>query len=284
MNKKEFLNQLAVELHKPVSRKFRRAKVITKGTDDVWACDLVDMGTYIDENEGYRYMVNIVDCFTRYAWSVKLKYKTGDAILNTFTNLTEKGRKPKRLWTDEGKEFLNKKFMTWLEENNIVIYHTYGEHKATMVERFNRTLKSIMWKRFTVEQNHRWIDMLDELLELYNNTKHSSIQMTPINASKKENETKLWNHLYMDSMNKGENIVRKFKLGDWVRVSKVKRIFEKGYTANWSQEIFKIIAVDIMEPPVYYLEDYNGESIKGCFYTEELQKLNYTIYFLLTKF
>ena len=178
MNKKEFLNQLSIELHKPITRKVKRAKVITKGIDDVWACDLVEMGTYINENDGYRYILNIVDCFSRYAWSIKLKNKTGDAILISFINIIKEGRKPAKLWTDEGKEFINKKFKAWQEEHGIVMYHTYGEHKASMIERLNRTLKRIMWKRFTVEQNHRWIHILDDLIEQYNKTIHSLLYFT----------------------------------------------------------------------------------------------------------
>ncbi len=287
MDEKTYFKILTKELHRPVNRKFKRAQVITSGINDIFAADLVDMQQFAAENDGFKYMLTVIDCFSRYAWAIPIKDKKGDTVLNAFKELVSKSkRKPNRLWVDQGKEFVNKKMAEWLKENNILLYHTYGEHKASMVERFNRTLKSIMWRRFTYEQKDKWIHILPELINEYNNTKHSSIKMSPIDASKTENEKKLWKYLYGDTLEEAkdtENTDSKLKLGEWVRVSKVKRVFSKGYTPNWSQEIFKIVAKNIVVPPTFILEDWHGERIKGSFYEEELQKTQLGDQFIVEK-
>ena len=121
-----------------------------------------------------------------------MKNKTGLTTLEAFKKITkESGRICKHLWVDRGLEFYNKDVKSWLKENNIIMYSTYSEHKSVVMERFNRTLKEIMWKRFTAENIRNWIDMLDKLIRGYNNKIHSTIGMTPVKASKKENEMKV---------------------------------------------------------------------------------------------
>jgi hypothetical protein len=278
IDRKKFLTQLSKELHRPVTRKFKRAQVITKGIDDVWSADLADMNDLKEDNDGYRYILTVIDVFSRYAWAVPIKTKDGDTVLNAFKKITtESKRMPKRLWVDQGKEFVNKKMEKWLKENDISLYHTFGEHKASTIERFNRTLKSLMWRRFTQEQTHHWIDMVPELLEEYNNRKHSTIKMTPIEASKKKNEDALWKFQYGDVQDKETEEAPADKpsdlqVGDWVRISKVKRTFEKGYTAGWSKEIFQINEKAWTNPITFKLQDWKNEMIKGSFYAQELQR------------
>jgi len=154
------------------------------------------MQEWSNQNKGFRYMLNVIDVFSKYAWSIPLKDKTGTTTLNAFKEIVEKsGRKPKHIWTDLGKEFVNKHIDMWIKQNNIIRYSTYGEHKSCVVERFNRTLKTNMWKRFTAENTRNWINMLEKLMNKYNNTVHSTIKMTPVEASKPENKIKaLSNH------------------------------------------------------------------------------------------
>jgi hypothetical protein len=149
----------------------------------------------------------------------------------------------------------------WCNENDIVIYSTHGEHKSAVVERFNRTLKTIMWKRFTAENTRNWIDMLDNLLFQYNNRKHSTIKMTPTEAS----QIVIRNPVKIEGNTK-------FSVGDQVRVSRIKGIFEKGYLPNWSEALYTVNEIKRTDPITYILKDAKGEIIKGGFYTEELQK------------
>ena len=220
-------------------------------------------------------MLNVIDCFSKFAWSVPLKDKTGLTTLNALKSIIdESGRKPNLIWVDKGKEFYNKHFDVWLRENNITRYSTFGPHKSAVVERFNRTLKEMMWKRFTAENTRNWINMLTRLLDEYNNRKHSAINMTPTEASQKENEEKVNNYSRYSSTTKSKKL---FKVGDNVRISRNKGIFEKGYLPNWSEEIYTIHEVKNTKPVTYILQDNKSEILQGCFYNEELQKTSQTV-------
>ena len=141
-----------------------------------------------------------------------------------------------------------------------------------MVERFNKTLRDIMWKTFTIEEHNEWVDRLPEIVDQYNNKVHSAIKMTPLEASElsKHKEKRLMNDQYSNSL--GPIGKPKFELADWVRVLRTKDKFEKGYTARWSKEIFQSVRIDVNKPITYYLKDENGDMEKGIFYENELQK------------
>jgi hypothetical protein len=221
-------------------------------------------------------MLNIVDCFSKYAWSVPLKDKRALTVLDALKQTVKcSGRVPKHLWVDEGKEFYNNDMTTWLEENNIIRYSTHGEHKSAVVERFNRTLKANMWQRFTAENTRNWIDMLDKLMFEYNNRYHNTIKMKPIEASKQTNKVSVWYNYNQDIKPVGKP---KFKVGDKVRISRIKGLFEKGYLPNWSEELFEIVSVKHTIPFTYTIKDMNGEHVAGSFYSEELQKTNQEVY------
>ena len=147
-------------MHKPVRRKFPRRKVEVYGVDDIWGADLVDMQEWSRVNKGYKYMLNVNDVLTKYAWSVPLKDKKGDTVTEAFKYIVQNSNRiPKHIWVDKGKEFYNKIMDEWLKNNNIIRYSTYGEHKSSIVERFNKTLKTNMGKRFTCDNTRRWIDV-----------------------------------------------------------------------------------------------------------------------------
>ena len=228
------------------------------------------MQEWSKENKGYRYMLNVIDVFSKYAWSIPMKDKTGITTLNAFKQIVESSkRKPKHIWVDKGKEFYNKNIDEWIKANNIIRYSTYGEHKSAVIERFNRTLKSNMWKRFSAENTRNWINMLDRLLNEYNNKFHSTIKMTPTEASMDKNKIEvLENQTYLEPSNEKP----KFKVGDKVRISRIKGLFEKGYLPNWSEALYTVEKVNQTNPYTYSVHDMNGEEVLGSFYTEELQK------------
>ena len=156
-----------------------------------------------------------------------------------------------------------------LEKNNIQMYSTENEEKSSVCERWNRTIKTKMWKQFTVQGNTQYLDVLPKILKQYNNTKHSSIKMTPIEASKKKNGGTVYCNLYGDMETSKRK--PKFEIGDKVRISKCKRkVFDKGYTPNWTEEVFTIDKIQYTNPITYKLKDLNNEEIQGSFYEPEL--------------
>ena len=289
VNKEEYLKQLAEELHKPVRKKFPRLKIRSPAPDAIWSMDLADMGEWASVNDGTKYMLNVVDVFTRYAWSRPLKSKSAIDTFAAFIDIVETSkRKPKSMWVDKGKEFYNSVFKKWMQQNDATMYSTYGESKSVIVERFNRTLKTAMWKQLTAMNSRRWIDILQSLVDNYNNRKHSTLKMTPREACEPQNYEKI--KAIMDpkvTSKKGALRKSKFKLGDIVRISRVKGIFEKGFYPNWSREIFTVIGIktpyDETQPITYSLRDRANENIEGSFYEQELQLVKNPEIFLVEK-
>ena len=230
------------------------------GIDDQWQADLVDLQSLSKYNDGYKYLLTCIDIFSKVAWAVPLKSKTGKEITAAFQSIIKNGRKPFYLQTDEGKEFLNTNLQTLLKENDIHFFITRNEKKANVIERFNPTLKTKMWRYFTWKNTLKYLLVLPQLLRSYNNSMHRSIKTKPLLVTKK-NEKAIWHTLYGQTLNPRVNF--KFQVGDQVRISKMKR----------TQEIFTITQRIVRCPPVYRLKDYNGEVLVGTFYESELQKI-----------
>ena len=259
---------LSEELHKSKRKNYPRRKIIVNHIDEIFAADLVEMQKFAKLNKGYRYLLTCIDIFSKFSWVIPLKDKKGITIKNALQKIF-KQRKCKFLWTDRGTEFYNKQVLDLLNENNIKLYSTNNsEIKSAVIERFNRTFKNMMYKKFTENNNTIFYNILDELVNNYNNKYHSTIKMSPIEGSKKINEKKIKNIYNFEKTKKPG----KFRIGDRVRISLEKNIFEKSYETNWTEEIFVIYDIKYSNVPYYYLKDLNGEKLQGTFYQEELQK------------
>lgn len=260
---------LADELHVPARRKFPTRKVIMRGIDETWQADLIDMQSYSKLNQGHHFLLTVIDNVSKFAWVSPLKRKTGVELKAALTKIFQQGRFPKNLHVDKGSEFYNKNVKALLKSYNINLYSTYSDKKASICERFNRTLKTKMWKMFSMQGSHKWIDILPDLVNDYNNSVHRSIKMKPnkVTADDEERLVKL--------LNKSSFKVKKpkFKVGDHVRISRLKPIFEKGYTPNWTPEIFTVTKVQKTKPITYKLMDYRKEPIEGGFYEFEMLKV-----------
>ena len=269
------------ELHKPYRRNYARLKV--QRIDETWQADVVDMKKYSQLNKGFSFLVTVIDIVSKYAWAIPLKNKEGLTLKKSLQDLFKQGRVPINLQVDKGTEFYNKNVKSLLQLNNIHLYSTYSHLKASIIERFNRTLKTEMWKNFTMNGNNKWIDILDDLMEKYNERIHRTIKMKPIDVNK-TNEKEILSRIRAKKYYKiNENKKPKFKIGDVVRISKEKHIFEKGYTPNWTTENFTITKVCDTIPYTYNIKDYKDEPITGRFYEEELQKCRYPNTYLIER-
>ena len=226
--------------------------------------DLADMQSLSRKNKGIKYLLCAIDLFSEYAFVIPLKDKKGISIVNAFDKIIKQSnRKPNKIWLDQGSEFHNNVFKKWLSDNDIIMYSTYNEGKLVVAERLIRTLKNKLYKHMTATGKNVCYDVLDDVVNKYNSTKHSTIKMKPIDV---KNNNK---RVYIDEHNEKDS---RFKVGDRVRISKFKNIFPKGYTPNWSTEIFIIDKINDTVPYTYNIKDLNGEEIIGSFYDRELQK------------
>ena len=229
------------------------------------------MQAFSEHNDDVTFLLLVIDIFSKYGWIIPLKNKEGKTVAEALKTIFKK-RKPEKLWTDKGKEFDNKDVKDLIE-----IYSTENEEKNSIVERWIRTMKEKMWKYFTDNNTYTYIDILPDLVKDYNNTVHSSIKMTPVEASKKKNELNVWRNLYPDRF-KIHDLTPKFSVGEKVRISKKKKTFEKGYTTRWTEEIFTITKIQNTDPITYKIADLQGEEIAGAFYEPELQKTEQQIF------
>ena len=215
---------LADELHKPVIKKFNKRKVYSQFKDNIWGVDLADIQSLSRKDKGIKYLLCVIDLYSKYALVIPLKDKKGISIVNVFNKIIKQcNKKPIKIWVDQGGEFYNNVFKKWLSDNDIIMYSMYNEGKSVVAERFIRTLKNKLHKDMTATGKNVYYDVLDDVVNKYNNTKNSTIKMKPIDV--KDNNKRV----YVDEHN--EKDIR-FKVGDRVRISKFKNIFAKGYTPN----------------------------------------------------
>ena len=174
---------LADELHKPIIRKFDQRKVDSQFKDNIWGVDLADMQPLSRKNKGIKYLLCVIDLHSKYVFVIPLKDKKGISIVNAFNKIIKQSnRKPNKIWVDQGGEFYNNVFEKWLSDNDINMYSTYNEGKSVVAERFIRTLKNKLYKHMTVASKNVYYDVLDDAVNKYNNTKHSTIKMKPIDV------------------------------------------------------------------------------------------------------
>jgi len=270
-------SQDAYTLHKQRRLRFPRRKTISKGISDLYQADLVDLSALSRYNDKYRYLLTVIDVFSKVSWVVPLKSKNANFVTAAFEKVLTSAPTPAMLQTDLGTEFTNSRFQAMLQRRNIHFYTTDNlDIKAAVVERYNRTLKTKMFKYFSHKNTLRYIDVLQDLVDSYNNTYHRSIGMAPNEVTSK-NEGLIRSQLYPEKKYDAKKTKWRFKVGDTVRISTVRHTpFEKGYTNKWTRELFVIESRIPTVPQTYGLRDLAGESIKGKFYAQELQKVDAT--------
>ena len=207
--------QLANELRKPIIKKFKKRKVYSSFRDNIWGVDLADMQSLSKNNEGVKYLLCAIDLFNKYAWVIPTKDKKGTSIINALQKIISNGRKPNKIWLDQGSEFYSQSFKEFLKINRM--YSAFNERKSVVAKIFIRTLKNKIFKHMTAISKNVYFDVLDDM-------KMKPIEVTDDSYAE-----------YKKYFNKKDP---KFKVGDHVRISKHENIFAKGCVPNWSEEIF----------------------------------------------
>lgn len=269
-------NQIAYELHKPAKIKFKRRRVIIKGLNDLFQSDLIEMIPYAKQNNGYKYILVVINAYSKYAWAEPLKSKSGKEVACAMEKILKKLKvKPNNFQTDMGKEYYNFNFRALMQKYNINHYSSFSSTKACIAERFIKTLKHLLYRQFSARGSYRWLQLLPSLIKTYNNTVHTTTNLKPSEVSA---QTVISKYNY-----EKKYVKPKYKIGDFVRISKHRKVFNKGYLPQWGTEIFKIYQVQSTFPPTYLLEDMEGCKVKGGFYKEELQKTKFFNTYLIEK-
>lgn len=253
-------------LHKPVQKPKKYRRVYTKHINYLWQLDLSDMSSMAAENDGYKWICNCICTFSKKVYGIALKDKRATTVVNALKPLLTR-YKPCKIETDGGTEFKNRLFTALLRKLNIQTYNIHSIRKNSIVERVQRTLKGRMYRAFTARGNYKWRDILQKIISGYNKSRHRMTKFAP-NEINSRNQAIVRRNLFPR-----EKRPRKGKLavGDSVRITRQKSVFQKGFEQTYSYEIFQISKVKPTNPVTYEIEDLTRQTIKGSFYESELQ-------------
>lgn len=270
---------IAKELHKQSRINYPRRYVELKGVNDLYQADLVDMSSFSKLNKGYKFILTIINCFSKLAFAFPLKSKRALEVENVLEPILKK-YPMKHFQTDQGSEFFNVRVTSLLKRFGINQYHSFSEKKASIVERFNRTLKERMWRKFTEQGTFRWLNILPLLIRNYNNSVHSTTGLKPVDITR-DNELLVLNRIVKHR--KTFKLKQKFFVGDKVRISRIPKQFTKGYWPRWSNEVYVVWKVQNTNPITYLLHDTTAQVLKGGFYQHELSKTKFSDTYLIQK-
>ena len=262
--------------HKPIKRHVS-LKTISAGLDVDHQIDLCDMRGIKEYNKSYGYILTCIDVLSKYGWAIPVKDKSAANVAKAYEKIIDEGRKPWRVFSDKGKEFKGE-FGKLMDKNQI--QHIFTENpivKASLAERYNRTLKTRLYKYFTKTKTLKWLDILPKIVKAINHSVNRVTGMRPVDVTHK-NDQVVYKRLYgrakaMRIKNKNSKKSR-FKLGDLVRISEERGPFYKGYTPNFSSETFIVNKILRRDQIVYKLKDLEGEDLTSIFYEAELVRVN----------
>lgn len=237
-------SQEVSQLHtRPKSKVHIRPSVAT-APNQIYQMDLIDLATYKQKN--FVFVMTMIDIFSKKAYAIPLKDKEAETVLKEFRKLLRKEKiKMRVLMSDNGKEFVNEDFEKFLKDQNIkhLTTRAHTPQQNGVVERFNGTLKGLIFKSFTVQNNYNWIDNLKKLVENYNNATSSSTGKTPnkLAVADQQEVSKVAEKKRVENVKKYSVISnKKFSIGDEVRIANIKGKLDKGYTQTFSKEIYEI--------------------------------------------
>ena len=278
--KKWLSEQNIYNKHKPIRYNFKRTRVVVPTKLYQFDADTVSMVRYVKDNNGYRYILILIDVLSRYAWTFPLKSLTGKEMVRALTQTLVK--LPQKLRTDSGSECANSPVKSYLKSKGVDIFHTHNEKKANYAERLIQTLKTKITKYLQHTKSFKWVDILPKITESYNKTYHRSIQMSPA-AAMRTDDVKLWIGQYnpvskrvKKEPNKPSRVREgyKFKLGDTVKLAFNRSTVERAYDEKWTDEYF-IVTGRVIKQGIcmYTIKDFDNDPVKGSFYESEMQKI-----------
>lgn len=271
-------NQDAYSLLRPVKYKFKRSRIVTTGIDDLWDADLADVSNISQHNDNFKFWLVVIDVFSRYTWVIPVKSKHHTDMVHAFEELFyTTTRRPRQLRTDKGTEFKNRAVKKLLKEKFVNHYTTRNETKANYAERVIRTLKGMMYRYFIHRQTYDYTKVLADLVNNYNLRPHRSLKGLAPDDITSHNEAIVWKQMYVNTSMKANIKRRKFVLavGDQVRISHLKYVFQRDYQQKWTEEIFLIRQrMRKYGFNFYSLVDLLDEPIDGYFYEQELQRIS----------
>ena len=231
---------------------------------DIWSLDILDLKDHGPENNrGYRYVLVVIDNFSKFCWTIPLKNKNAQTIKDSFEDiLINSKRKPNLIESDRGKEFYNNIFQDFLNKNNIKLYSRSSSYGAVFAERFNRTIRDLLKKTVFEQGDAKQIDILPTITKQYDNRIHTSTKLSPKDASLKKNE----GYVYKNLLDKRKKVKPKYQINDLVRTADLKKTFSKGDTTNWSYRLYKITEIINDTIPGYKIDNlkerYNEALLK----------------------
>lgn len=266
--------QPAYTLHRDIKVHFPRRKVVVRGNHIQYQADLIDYQKLWHQNNGTRYLLTVIDCFSRLATAIPLKRKFAAGMPPALDQAFKKlGGAPLKLQTDDGGEFWNHQVLHFLKKHNVHLFSTKSGLKASIVERFNRTLKEIIRKYLTANKTQRYLPALDDILEGYNSRKHSGLKYKYApNEVNDKNVGKVFEIQFRDYLNATVK-ARKFKIGDVVRLASYRaQFYKKTSRHNFSPELYIITDCLNTNPPSYRIKEKDtSEAVEGTFYEAQLQ-------------
>ena len=265
--------QVAYTRHKKPRLTFPRRKVLTLRQDYIWASDLIVIDSLVNVNDGYQYIVTVVDLFSRKLWTRKIKQKSKIEMEKALRSIIEEneGKSPYKLWTDEGTEFLSLKDL--YQEMEIERYSTRNPKiKSAYAERMNKTIQDLLYKAMTARNTARWIDLLDDVTYVINNRVSSVLHgLTPNEAHDPKNEEYLRAKFLEDhARHKKRFAFQKplFAVGDGVRLLEKRNVFTRGYEPSFSKQVYAVKKVQWTYPITYKIEGkqrayYSSEMVRA---------------------
>ena len=264
---------------------YKRQHVVVSDIDHIWMADLADFKDYTAENGQYRYLLTVIDVFSRWGMGEPVHNKSGQSVAQALENVFNRERRmPIKLCTDQGREFVNPQVQQLLRDNAISLYHTKDQQmKATLVERFNKTIKDSLTRLMMYSESVVWTDKIQDIMTGYNHSVHHKLKMSPMDVM---NATDYQKHLLCETMmphacDKADDFLRnvqddqKFNVGYWVVLQREKQTFEHGFTPRWTREMFQISKKCFKHGHVmFHLQDSQGEQVEGSWLSDQLQEIS----------